>query len=80
MLRLFNLLRRQVHGEEPDFTNHAVNKFGPFVGTLDYVYFVKCRATDAIKLPHRDNVKDVPYPSFDEPSDHAMVWCDLEIC
>ena len=68
-----------MHGEEPDFTNHAVNKFGPFVGTLDYAFLLNCRAVDAIKLPHRDEVKEVPYPTATEPSDHVLIWCDVDM-
>lgn len=68
-----------MHGQEPDFTNHAVNKYNAFVGTLDFAFLLNCKATDAVSLPHRDNVADAPYPSDTEPSDHALIWCDVNL-
>ncbi len=68
-----------MHGQEPDFTNHAVNKQGPFIGTLDYVWLVGgLKAVGAVALPHRDAVNDGPYPNEREPSDHVLVWCDVD--
>jgi 2',5'-phosphodiesterase len=73
-------LSRQAHGSEPDFTNYAENKFGPFIGTLDYIFLSpKLRATGAVLLPSRDAVEDGPYPSLEEPSDHVLVWADVAI-
>jgi len=69
---------KSIHGQEPDFTNNAVNKFDAFIGTLDYVWMVNgLKAVDAVVLPHRDQVTDGPYPNEREPSDHVLVWCDV---
>jgi len=72
-------------GAEPDFTNLATTKFGGglFCETLDYIFLSKGDwSVRAVKpLQRRDAV--VPecksYPSRGEPSDHVLIWADLEM-
>lgn len=71
---------RAANGQEPDFTNNAVNLNNAFIGTLDYIFLVNgAQSLAAVQLPHRSAVTDGPYPNAREPSDHTAVWCDVQV-
>jgi len=74
----------QRNGREPEFTNFAVTKFGgneAFVGTLDYVFLSGGWRTAAVKpLPElQQSLASKSFPSATEPSDHVLIWADLEL-
>lgn len=69
-----------IHGAEPDFTNNAVNINNAFIGTLDYIFLANAaKPLQAVKLPHRNAIRDGPYPSDTEPSDHVLIWSDVAL-
>jgi len=76
--------------KEPDFTNFARTKgqAEPFVGTLDYIFLGNGAApgapggwgvTQVKPLGDRKHVTVKSYPCADEPSDHVLVWAELEL-
>jgi len=70
-------------GKEPDFTNFALTKnmAEPFVGCLDYIFLGNgaWEVAQVRPLGHRSHVKEKSYPCFNEPSDHVLLWADLEL-
>jgi len=75
------------NGKESDFTNYAHNgalSDESFIGTLDYIFLSgncehQWNVVDVLKLKHRDEVLDGPFPNENEPSDHVMIAATLEI-
>jgi exonuclease III len=69
------------NGTEPDFTNYArVEERDPFIDTLDYIFLSSGWTVTAVKpLVHRDEANG-PFPNAKEPSDHVLIWADLEVC
>ena len=70
-------------GVEPELTNLAMTKgqAEPFVGTLDYIFVSDAWAVRGVRsLPTRQEVLPncVSYPTASEPSDHVLIWADLD--
>ncbi len=69
-------------GREPELTNLAINKFSPtpFVGTLDYLFLSSEWSVSGVReLPSRASLGVPSLPSASEPSDHLMLYADLEL-
>lgn len=75
-------------GSEPEFTNYAVTKFSkePFMETLDYILVAPgeeqtWNVTSVRPLPGKKAIaaREKSYPSSIEPSDHVLIWSDLEL-
>ena len=75
-------------GREPEFTNLASNAWGgdAFCETLDYIFLARgagWRVRNVRPLPSKEEVVVkggcVSYPIASEPSDHTMIWADLDL-
>jgi len=75
-------------GSEPEFTNLATNKWGgtAFCETLDYIFLSsgdgwKVRAVRPLPSKEEVMIKGgcISYPIATEPSDHTMIWADLDL-
>lgn len=78
----------QATGSEPSFTNLASNAWGggTFCETLDYIFLSTGDgwSTRAVReLPSKEVVVNVggcvSYPIATEPSDHTLIWADLDL-
>lgn len=76
------------NGAEPEFTNLATNAWGgdAFCETLDYIFVSSgsgWRVRAVRPLPSKEEVVVkggcVSYPIATEPSDHTMIWADLDL-
>lgn len=67
-------------GSEPDFTNYArIKEQEPFIDTLDYIFLSSEWKVAGVKeIPHRNDANG-PFPNAEEPSDHVMIYADLEL-
>jgi mRNA deadenylase 3'-5' endonuclease subunit Ccr4 len=73
----------ECHGSEPAFTNYCFNSiFGntePFCDTLDYIFVSEhFGIEDTFKQPSFTSTTENLCPSIDEPSDHLLIWAELE--
>jgi len=73
-------------GTEPSFTNFAKTKWdaegSAFMETLDYIFVSGEWDVRQVKpLPNKADLPDElkSYPSRTEPSDHLMLWAELEL-
>ena len=75
-------------GNEPELTNYALNKFNPepFMETLDYILAApgdgaQWKVIGVRPLAGKQAVaaRDKSYPSAVEPSDHVLLWSELEL-
>ena len=76
------------NGVEPEFTNLATNSWGgdAFCETLDYIFLSSgdgWKVHGVRPLPSKEEVVIkggcVSYPIATEPSDHTMIWADLDL-
>jgi 2',5'-phosphodiesterase len=67
------------HGREPAFTNsaHTLISGRYFQETLDYI-FIRPDIKVVESFINFHKVDDLYYPDKDEPSDHLMIWAELE--
>lgn len=71
---------RSFHGKEAEWTNYSISGvFGekkPLKLTLDYIFVsIHFTVKNAFKSAEKDNI----CPNESEPSDHVLVWADLEL-
>ena len=69
-------------GAEPEFTNLAFSSWSkePFSGCLDYIFLSEEWGVGEVKpLKKLSEEERKSYPSWDEPSDHVMIWADVEM-
>jgi len=75
-------------GREPEFTNLASTAWGgdAFCETLDYIFLSSgdgWRVREVRPLPSKAEVMVrrgcISYPTASEPSDHTMIWAELEL-
>ena len=66
---------------EPEFTNYAeVKDDEPFIGTLDYIFLSKDKwRIQAVKELPSIAESGGPFPNEDEPSDHLLIYADIEL-
>ena len=78
---------KEFYGEEPEYTNNArvtwEGKTQPhFKETLDYIFLSPEWAVKQVRpldyLPAKEE-QDAPFPSKTEPSDHVLLWAELEL-
>lgn len=79
-LRPMRSALKEFSGREPEWTNFCLNSiFGntdPFKDTLDYILMSDhLRVTNAFCRAERDEL----CPNNKEPSDHVLIWSELEI-
>ena len=63
-------------------TTHASNKYTPiFSEMIDYIFVDKnLKFSNVIKIPNKDTLSNKKfYPDKEEPSDHFMIGCEIEI-
>jgi len=70
---------RVFHKSEPLFTNFTETGFGPFQGTLDYIWFTPGSfvVTDCRAMPSSAQEMLGPCPNPAEPSDHLLLDATL---
>ena len=71
----FSSAYAQVDSHEPEITNFSESAFGPFAGTLDYVFLTNCRAKEVLDLPSEAMLRSQgrSLPSAIHPSDHLPI-------
>jgi len=79
-LKPMNSAYAAANGKEPDFTNFAQIRDEPvFCETLDYIFLSQDIKVSSVKqLPPRGSIPG-PLPTKDEPSDHLLLWAEIEV-
>ena len=69
---------KEFNGQEPNHTCRTYTTLSHtlFSDCLDYILYKGFRVLKVSSLPQNDNTL---YPNKDEPSDHLLLWTDLEI-
>jgi len=64
---------------EPDYTTWKVREEGEVCHTIDYIFYSKdkLKVTDVLKFPTGEEIGPDRVPSFNYPSDHFSLVCDL---